>query len=82
MTKFTNLIRALVITAKIRGTRIRILINFKYLDNFVSSNFVKKAQFHIQIKEYQYILYRIDDQLVTENDGTIIKKTILISVDI
>jgi hypothetical protein len=43
MAKPTNLIKTLVITAKIRGIRIRILIDSRYLDNFVSFNFVKKA---------------------------------------
>jgi hypothetical protein len=43
MTKPTNLIRALVITAKIRDTRARILIDFECLGNFVFSDFVKKA---------------------------------------
>jgi hypothetical protein len=43
MAKFTNLIRALVVTAKIRDIRARILIDFGCLDNFVSFNFVKKA---------------------------------------
>jgi mitochondrial fission protein ELM1 len=43
ITKPTNLTRALMITAKIRGTRAKILINSKCLGNFVSSNFVKKA---------------------------------------
>jgi hypothetical protein len=45
-------------------------------------DFVKKAQLHTQAKEYQYTLYRIDNQSVAENDGTVTKKTILISVDI
>ena len=52
MAKLTNLIRALVVTAKIRGTKVRILIDFGCLGNFVFSNFVKKAQLHIQAKEY------------------------------
>ena len=43
MAKPTNLIKALIVTAKIRDTRVRILINFEYLDNFVSPDFVKKV---------------------------------------
>jgi hypothetical protein len=43
MAKPTNPIKALVITAKIRDIRARILIDSKYLSNFVFSNFVKKA---------------------------------------
>jgi hypothetical protein len=82
MAKPINLIRALVVTAKIRGIRARILIDFGCLGNFVSPNFVKKAQFYTQAKEYQYILYGIDDQLVAENGGMIAKETIPISVDI
>jgi hypothetical protein len=61
MAKPINPTKALVITAKIRGIRIRILIDFKCLDNFVSPDFVKKAQLYTQIKEYQYILYEIDN---------------------
>jgi hypothetical protein len=38
-----NLIRALVVTAKIRGTRARILIDSEYLSNFVFPDFVKKV---------------------------------------
>jgi hypothetical protein len=71
-----------MVIAKIRNTRVRILINSEYLSNFVSPNFVKKARLHTQAKEYQYILYKIDNQLVTENGGTVVKKTTLISVDI
>jgi hypothetical protein len=82
MAKSTNLIRALVITAKIRGTRARILIDSKCLNNFVFPNFVEKAQFYIQAKEYQYTLYRINDQLIAENGETVIKKIISISIDI
>jgi hypothetical protein len=41
--RFINLIRALVITAKIRDTRARILINSEYLNNFVFPDFVEKA---------------------------------------
>jgi hypothetical protein len=82
MTKLTNPIRALIITAKIRGTRARILIDSGYLDNFISPDFVKKAQFHTQAKKYQYTFYRINDQPVAENGGTVAKKTIPISVDI
>jgi hypothetical protein len=67
---------------KIRDTRARILIDSGYLGNFISSNFVEKAQFHTQVKEYQYTLYRIDNQSVAENGRTVIKKTIPISVDI
>jgi hypothetical protein len=61
MAKPTNLIRTLVVTAKIRGIRARILIDSKYLSNFVSPNFVKKAQLHTQAKGYQYTLYEIND---------------------
>jgi hypothetical protein len=61
MAKPTNLIKTLVVTAKIRDIRARILIDFRYLGNFVFSNFVEKAQFHIQAKGYQYTLYRIND---------------------
>jgi hypothetical protein len=43
MAKPTNLIKALIVTAKIRGTRARILIDSGYLDNFVSPDFIKKA---------------------------------------
>jgi hypothetical protein len=43
MTKPINLIKTLVITAKIRGIRARILIDFGYLGNFVFLNFVKKV---------------------------------------
>jgi hypothetical protein len=43
MAKSINLIKALIITAKIRGIKVRILIDFRYLGNFVFSNFVKKA---------------------------------------
>jgi hypothetical protein len=52
MAKPINPIKALVVTAKIRDTRARILIDFRCLGNFVSLNFVKKAQLHIQAKEY------------------------------
>jgi hypothetical protein len=48
----------------------------------VSPDFVKKAQFYTQTKEYQYTFYGINDQSVTENGGTVIKKTTPISVDI
>jgi hypothetical protein len=61
MAKLTNPIKALVITAKIRDIRARILIDFRYLSNFVFSDFVKKTQFYTQIKGYQYTLYEIDD---------------------
>ena len=47
MARPTNLIRVLVVTAKIRGIKARILIDSGYLGNFVSFDFVKKAQFHI-----------------------------------
>jgi len=43
MAKSINLIRALVVTVKIRGIKARILIDFGYLSNFVSLDFVKKA---------------------------------------
>jgi hypothetical protein len=82
MARLTNLIKALIITAKIRGTRVRILINSEYLNNFIFSDFIEKAQFHTQAKEYQYILYKINDQLMAENGGTVVKKIILILVDI
>jgi hypothetical protein len=82
MARPTNLTRALVITAKIRDTRVRILINSGYLSNFVSPDFVKKAQLHTQAKEYQYTLYGIDNQPMAENGGTVAKKTTPISVDI
>jgi hypothetical protein len=82
MAKPTNSIRTLVITVKIRGIKARILIDSGCLGNFVFSDFVEKAQLHIQAKEYQYTLYEIDDQLVTENGETIIKKITSISVDI
>jgi hypothetical protein len=42
MARPTNLIRTLIITAKIRDTKVRILIDSEYLDNFVSPDFVKK----------------------------------------
>jgi hypothetical protein len=61
MAKSTNPIRALVVTAKIRGTRARILIDSECLSNFVFSDFVEKAQLHTQAKGYQYTLYEIDD---------------------
>ena len=47
MARSTNLIKALIITAKIRGIRARILIDLECLGNFMSPNFAKKAQFHI-----------------------------------
>jgi hypothetical protein len=71
-----------VITAKIRGIKARILIDFGYLGNFVSPDFVEKVKLHTQAKEYQYTLYGIDDQPVAENGGTVAKKITLISVDI
>jgi hypothetical protein len=52
MAKSINLTKTLVITAKIRDIKTRILIDFRCLSNFVSSDFVKKAQFHTQTKEY------------------------------
>jgi hypothetical protein len=52
MAKPTNLTKTLVITAKIRDIRARILIDSGCLGNFVFFNFVKKAQLHTQIKEY------------------------------
>jgi hypothetical protein len=61
MTRTINLIRALIITAKIRGTRIKILIDFGCLGNFVSPDFVKRAQLYTQAKEYHYTLYEIND---------------------
>jgi hypothetical protein len=71
-----------MVTAKIRGIKARILIDSGCLGNFVSPDFVKKARFHIQAKEYQYTLYEIDNQSIAENSGTVTKKIILISVDI
>jgi hypothetical protein len=50
-----------MITAKIRDIKARILIDSGYLSNFVFLDFVKKTQFHTQAKEYQYILYGIND---------------------
>jgi hypothetical protein len=41
-----------MVTVKIRGTRVRILINSGCLGNFVFFNFVKKAQLYIQAKGY------------------------------
>jgi hypothetical protein len=82
MTRPTNPIRTLVITAKIWGTRIKILIDSECLNNFIFPNFVKKAQFHTQAKKYQYTLYKIDNQSVAENGGIIAKKITPISVDI
>jgi hypothetical protein len=82
MARPTNLIRTLIITAKIRGIKARILINSGYLGNFVFPDFVKKAQLHIQVKEYQYTLYGINNQSVAENGGTVTKKITPISVDI
>jgi hypothetical protein len=61
MTKPTNLIKALVITAKIRNIKARILIDSECLGNFMSPDFVEKAQLHTQTKGYQYTLYEIDD---------------------
>jgi hypothetical protein len=61
MAKPTNLIKTLVVTAKIRGIKVRILIDSGYLGNFVFPNFVKKAQLHTQAKEYQYTFYKIND---------------------
>jgi hypothetical protein len=61
MAKPINLIKTLVITAKIKGIRVRILIDFRYLGNFVFPDFVEKAQLYTQAKEYQYTFYKIDD---------------------
>jgi hypothetical protein len=82
MARPTNLIKALVVTAKIRGTRARILINSGCLGNFMSPDFVKKAQLHTQAKRYQYTLYGINNQSIAKNGEIVIKKTIPISVDI
>jgi hypothetical protein len=68
--------------AKIRDIRVRILIDFECLGNFMFPDFVKKAQFHTQAKKYQYTLYEINNQLVAENGETVIKKTTPISIDI
>jgi hypothetical protein len=43
MTRLTNPIKMLVVTAKIRDTRARILIDSGYLSNFVFPDFIKKA---------------------------------------
>jgi hypothetical protein len=43
MAKPINLIRALMVTAKIRDIRARILIDSGCLGNFVSPDFVKKV---------------------------------------
>jgi hypothetical protein len=43
MAKPINLTKALMVTAKIRDIKIRILIDFRCLGNFVFSDFVKKA---------------------------------------
>jgi hypothetical protein len=43
MARPTNLTRALVVTAKTRDIKIRILINSGCLGNFVFPDFVKKA---------------------------------------
>jgi hypothetical protein len=43
MARPTNLIRTLMITAKIRGIKVRILINSEYLGNFMSPDFVEKT---------------------------------------
>jgi hypothetical protein len=61
MAKPINPTKALVVTAKIRDIKARILIDSEYLGNFMSPDFVKKAQFYTQAKEYQYTLYGIDD---------------------
>jgi hypothetical protein len=82
MARTTNPIKTLIITAKIRGTKARILIDSGYLNNFISPDFVEKAQLHTQTKEYQYTLYGIDNQLIAENGGTVAKKTTPIPVDI
>jgi hypothetical protein len=50
-----------MVTAKIRDTRVRILIDSGYLSNFISSDFIEKVQFHTQAKDYQYTLYGIND---------------------
>jgi hypothetical protein len=47
MARTTNLIRALIVTAKIRGIKARVLINSGYLGNFISPDFVEKAKLHI-----------------------------------
>jgi hypothetical protein len=82
MTKPTNPLRALIVIAKIRGIKIRILIDSGCLNNFMSPDFVRKAQFHTQAKGYQYILYGIDDQPVAENSGKVAKEITPIPVDI
>jgi ABC-type molybdate transport system ATPase subunit len=43
MAKPTNLTKTLMITAKIRGMRVKILIDFECLGNFMFPDFVKKA---------------------------------------
>jgi hypothetical protein len=82
MARLTNLIRALIVTAKIRDTRVRILIDSECLGNFVFPDFVKKVQLHIQAKGYQYILYGINNQLMAKNGGTVAKEITPISVNI
>jgi hypothetical protein len=78
----TNPPKALMMTAKIRDIKARILINSGCLSNFMSPDFVEKAQLHTQVKEYQYTLYGIDNQPVTENGGIVAKKITPISIDI
>jgi hypothetical protein len=61
MIRPNNLLKTLVLNAKIKDIKARILINSGCLGNFMSPNFVKKARLHIQAKGYQYTLYKIDD---------------------
>jgi len=43
MVSLINPFKVLVIIAKIKGIRIKILIDFECLGNFISPDFVKKA---------------------------------------
>jgi hypothetical protein len=61
MAKPINLTKTLIMTAKIRDIKVRILIDSEYLSNFISPDFVKKTQLHTQAKGYQYTLYEIDN---------------------
>jgi hypothetical protein len=42
MARPTNLTKALIVTAKIRDVKVRILIDSGYLGNFVFLDFIKK----------------------------------------
>jgi hypothetical protein len=82
MARPANPLKALILNVKIRGVRVRILIDSGCLNNFMSPDFVKKTQLHIQAKGYQYIFYGIDNQFMAENGGTVAKEITLIPVDI